>query len=429
MTNAWDILAERGFLYQSTDADAMRRLLGEGPQTFYVGFDPTGSSLHIGHLLPIMAMRWLQKCGHTPLALVGGGTAMIGDPSGKMEARPIMTVETIDHNVACLQGQLARFLDFGEGVGKAKMVNNGDWLRDLKFLDVLRDIGSLFSVNRMLTAESVKMRLQTSLSFLEFSYPLLQSFDFNHLNKVYGCRFEFGGQDQWGNIVAGVELVRRLQQKEVFGATFPLLLKSDGTKFGKTAGGAVWLDANRTSPFEYYQFWRNVDDGDVKKLLAYFTALPMDEVRRLGSLPSPQINRAKEILAYEATALAHGPGQAAQAYLAACTQFGFADPDGAIETSSEVAKITPRQAHDAIPSLEIPRAEMAAGMGLLTLLVKAGFCSSNGDARRLVQGGGCYLGDERLQDPRAILTGKDFPESGEILLRAGKKSRKRIVLK
>lgn len=426
MQNAWDILAERGFIYQSTDADAMRKLLGEGPQTFYVGFDPTGNSLHIGHLLPIMAMRWLQKCGHRPLALVGGGTAMIGDPSGKMEARPIMTVETIDENVRCIQGQLGRFLDFGEG--KAQMVNNAEWLRNLKFLDFLRDIGSLFSVNRMLTAESVKIRLQTSLSFLEFSYPLLQAFDFNHLCQEHDCRLEFGGQDQWGNIVAGVDLTRRLQQKEVFGATFPLLLKSDGTKFGKTAGGAVWLDPARTAPFEYYQFWRNVEDGDVAKLLAYFTALPMEEVRRLGALPSPQINRAKEILAYEATALAHGPQVAAQAYLAACTQFGFADPRGEISTSSAVAQITPEQASQAIPSVEIPRQEMAQGMGLLTLMVRAGFCASNGEARRLVQGGGCYLGDTRLQDPRATLTLDDFPESGEIMLRAGKKTRKRIVL-
>lgn len=427
MQNAWDILADRGFIYQSTDADAMRKLLGEGVQTFYVGFDPTGSSLHIGHLLPIMAMRWLQKCGHRPLALVGGGTAMIGDPSGRMEARPIMTVETIDANVRSIQAQLARFLDFSEG--GAQVVNNADWLRDLKFLDFLRDIGSLFSVNKMLTAESVKMRLQTSLSFLEFSYPLLQSYDFNLLNKRYGCRFEFGGQDQWGNIVAGVDLTRRLQQKEVYGATFPLLLKSDGTKFGKTAGGAVWLDAERTPPFEYYQFWRNVDDGDVQKLLGYFTALPMDEVRRLGSLPSPQINRAKEILAYEATALAHGHEQAAKSYLAACSQFGFADPDGLIETTSRVKEISAASANEAIPAIELTKDELGDGIGLLTLMVKAGLCASNGDARRLVQGGGCYIGDTRLQDPRMIVTQGDFGDGGEIMLRAGKKSRKRVILK
>ncbi len=427
MTNAWDILVERGFIYQSTDAEAMRKRLGEGPLTFYVGFDPTGNSLHIGHLLPVMAMRWLQSCGHRPLALVGGGTAMIGDPSGKMEARPIMTVETIDENVRCLQGQLSKFLDFGEG--KAQLVNNGDWLRNLNFIDFIRRIGSLFSVNKMLTAESVKIRLQTSLSFLEFSYPLLQAYDFATLNEKYDCLAEFGGQDQWGNIVAGVDLTRRLRSKEVYGATFPLLLKSDGTKFGKTAGGAVWLDPNRTSPFDYYQFWRNCEDCEVTRLMGYFTALPMDEVRRLGALPSPEINRAKEILAYEATALVHGHDAAAAAYIAAGSQFGFADPAGKIETSSKIATISAEAANDAIPAVTLSKDAFGeAGIGILTLLVQAGLCGTNGDARRLIQGGGCYLGEERLSDPRKMLTVADFPANGEIILRAGKKSRRRILL-
>ncbi len=425
--NAWDILAERGFIYQATDADAMRKRLGEGPLTFYVGFDPTGNSLHIGHLLPVMAMRWLQSCGHRPIALVGGGTAMIGDPSGKMEARPIMTVETIDANVKALQGQLSRFLDFGEG--KARMVNNGDWLRNLNFIEFMRSIGALFSVNKMLTAESVKIRLQTSLSFLEFSYPLLQAFDFHTLCQKYDCLCEFGGQDQWGNIVAGVDLTRRLDAKEVYGATFPLLLKSDGTKFGKTAGGAVWLDANRTSPFEYYQFWRNCEDGEVQRLLGFFTALPMDEVRRLGALPSPQINRAKEILAYEATALVHGHEAAASAFLSAGNQFGFADPNGAIETSSRIAAITGEDAANAIPAIEVTSAELGEGIGVLTLMVKAGLSASNGDARRLVLGGGCYVGDTRITDPRLQITAADFAPAGEIMLRAGKKARKRVLLK
>lgn len=425
--NAWDVLCERGFVYQSTDSEALRKLLGGGPVTFYVGFDPTGSSLHIGHLLPVMAMRWLQKCGHRPLALVGGGTAMIGDPSGKTEARPIMTVETVDSNVAALQKQLSRFLDFSGG--KAQMVNNAEWLRGLKFIDFIRDIGSLFSVNKMLAAESAKMRLENGgLSFLEFSYPLLQSYDFATLNERYGCMCQFGGQDQWGNIVAGVDLTRRIRNTEVFGATFPLLLKSDGTKFGKTAGGAVWLDANRTSPFEYYQFWRNVDDADVQRLLAYFTALPMDEVRRLAALPSPQINRAKEILAYEATALVHGDAEAAAAYLAAGSQFGFADPAGEIPTSSGVAGISAASAKEAIPAVTVSAAELGGGVGILTLLVKAGLCATNGDARRLVAGGGCYIGDERIADPRRSVTSADFGPEGEIMLRAGKKARKRVIL-
>ncbi len=425
--NAWDVLVERGFIYQATDADAMRKLLDQQQVTFYVGFDPTGNSLHIGHLLPVMAMRWLQKCGHRPLALVGGGTAMIGDPSGKTEARPIMTVQTIDDNVAALQAQLSRFLDFSEG--RAQLVNNAQWLRSLKFIDFIRDIGSLFSINKMLAAESARMRLENgNLSFLEFSYPLLQSYDFNILNQRYGCLCQFGGQDQWGNIVAGVDLTRRLQGKEVFGATFPLLLKSDGTKFGKTAGGAVWLDANRTSPFEYYQFWRNVDDGDVQRLLGYFTALPMDEVRRLGALPAPQINRAKEILAYEATALVHGHEAASAAYLAAGTQFGFADPEGQIDTSSAVAGISAESAREAIPAIRISAAELGDGIGVLTLLVKAGLCGSNGDARRLVTGGGCHIGDIRVNDPKQMITAEDFGDSRQIMLRAGKKSRKRVIL-
>lgn len=425
--NAWDVLVERGFIYQATDADAMRKLLDQQQVTFYVGFDPTGNSLHIGHLLPVMAMRWLQKCGHRPLALVGGGTAMIGDPSGKTEARPIMTVQTIDDNVAALQAQLSRFLDFSEG--RAQLVNNAQWLRSLKFIDFIRDIGSLFSINKMLAAESARMRLENgNLSFLEFSYPLLQSYDFNILNQRYGCLCQFGGQDQWGNIVAGVDLTRRLQGKEVFGATFPLLLKSDGTKFGKTAGGAVWLDANRTSPFEYYQFWRNVDDGDVQRLLGYFTALPMDEVRRLGALPAPQINRAKEILAYEATALVHGHEAASAAYLAAGTQFGFADPEGQIDTSSAVAGISAESAREAIPAIRISAAELGDGIGVLTLLVKAGLCGSNGDARRLVTGGGCHIGDIRVNDPKQMVTAEDFGDSRQIMLRAGKKSRKRVIL-
>lgn len=427
MTNAWDILVDRGFIYQSTDAAEMQKRLGEGPLTFYVGFDPTGNSLHIGHLLPVMAMRWLQKCGHRPLALVGGGTAMIGDPSGKTEARPIMTVETIDENVRCLQGQLARFLEFGEG--KAQMVNNGDWLRSLNYLDFMRRIGSLFSVNKMLTAESVKLRLQNTLSFLEFSYPLLQAYDFNILCEKYDCLCEFGGQDQWGNIVAGVDLTRRLQSKAVYGATFPLLLKSDGTKFGKTAGGAVWLDANRTSPFDYYQFWRNCEDSEVGKLLGYFTALPMPEVRVLGALPSPEINRAKEILAFEATALVHGHEAAAAAYIAAGNQFGFADPNCKIETSSAITTISAAAANDAIPAVTLTADEFGeAGIGVLTLLVKAGLCSSNGDARRLIMGGGCRLGDEKLSDPKRMLQVSDFPENGELMLQAGKKSRRRLLL-
>ena len=286
MRNALDILEERGFLYQLTDAEGLRKRLGEETVTFYVGFDPTGNSLHIGHLLPVMAMRWLQQAGHRAIALVGGGTAMVGDPSGKTEARPILTADEIDANANAIKGQLSRFLDFS--ADRAELVNNADWLRDLNYIEFLRDVGRHFSINRMLAAESVKMRLETGLSFLEFNYMLLQSYDFYVLKRDRGCDLQLGGQDQWGNIVAGCDLVRRMLGKESFGATFPLLLKSDGQKFGKTASGAVWLDAERTSPFEYYQFWRNVDDADVGRLLGFFTGLPMDEVNRSGGLAGPR---------------------------------------------------------------------------------------------------------------------------------------------
>jgi len=423
--NAWAILQERGFIHQATDGEEMERRLKEGPATFYVGFDPTGNSLHIGHLLPVMAMRWLQSCGHRPVALVGGGTAMIGDPSGKTEARPIISIEEIDTNVDSLQKQLARFLDFSDG--KALMVNNADWLRGLKFIDFLRDIGKLFSVNKMLTAESVKIRLETGLSFLEFSYPLLQAYDFSVLFRDCGCQFQFGGQDQWGNIVAGVDLTRRLHGASVHGATFPLLLKSDGTKFGKTAGAAVWLDAHRTTPFDYYQFWRNVEDAEVAKLLGFFTCLPMSEVRALGSLVAPQINRAKEILAYEATSLAHGHQEAAKAYLAAGGEFGFADPEGLIPTSSRLAEVKPESGTESIPSLLLSLEELADGLGILNLLVKAGLSSSNSEARRLIKGGGCYMDDLRISDERQVVVKEDFKE-GVLTLRAGKKARKRILL-
>ena len=425
MTNALDILKERGFLYQMTDEPFMRERLDKGPATFYVGFDPTGSSLHIGHLLPIMGMRWLQKCGHRPIALVGGGTAMIGDPSGKTSARPIMTVETIDENVACLKKQLSRFLDFSDG--KALLLNNAAWLRNLNLLEFLRDIGSLFSVPRMLAHESVKMRLETGLSFLEFSYPLMQGYDFYILNKEYGCEFQFGGQDQWGNMTAGTELTRKLSNKTVNVATFPLLLKSDGTKFGKTAGGAVWLDPERTSPFNYYQFWRNTEDGEVKKLLALFTALPMDEVNRLGELQAPTINRAKEILAYEATALAHGHDEAIKAYAAAGNEFGFADPNNTIPTSSRIAEASPIQLEADIPTFEISQADLDAGLPIFILLAKSGLCKTSSDARRLVKGGGCSIDDRKITEEKYPISANDFVD-GAFTLKAGKKARKRIRL-
>ena len=422
--NAYDILQERGFVYQSTDAVRLRERLGQKSITFYVGFDPTGSSLHIGHLLPIMAMRWLQQAGHQPIALVGGGTAMVGDPSGKTEARPILSRDEIAANAAAIKEQLMRFLDFRDC--RATMVNNADWLCSLKYIEFLRDVGRHFSVNRMLAAESVKLRLETGLSFLEFNYMLLQAYDYYVLRRDHNCELQLGGQDQWGNIVAGVDLTRRMSQQDVYGATFPLLLKSDGTKFGKTAVGAVWLDAKRTTPYHYYQFWRNVEDGEVGRLLGFFSDLPMEEVRRLAVLPAPAINRAKEVLAFEATSLAHGTEAARQAYLAAGTEFGFSDPDKQIPTSSGITAIDHRTATENLPTHAVSAADLAAGIPVAKLLADSGLCSSNSEARRLIRAGGAYLGDERLQDEKRMVALPDMA-SGSMILRAGKKNVRRIV--
>ncbi|HCN09440.1 MAG TPA: tyrosine--tRNA ligase, partial [Lentisphaeria bacterium] len=335
---AHDVLEERGFLYQLTDEEVVADRLNGEPATFYIGFDPTADSLHVGHLLPIMAARILQRAGHRPIMLVGGGTAMVGDPSGKTEMRQMLTHEQIQANTGHIRMQLERFVEFGDD--KARMVDNADWLLGLKYVEFLRDIGRHFSVNRMLAAESVKQRLEAGLSFLEFNYSLLQAYDFYVLARDYDCEFQLGGQDQWGNIVAGVDLTRRMLSRAVYGATIPLLTDQAGKKFGKTEAGAVWLDTGRTSVFDYYQFWRNSADTDVIQLLAYFTDLPIDQVQRLGSLQDIGINRAKEILAYEATAMAHGADAAKQAFVAAGKQFGFADPQGTIETTSAVAAIS-----------------------------------------------------------------------------------------
>jgi tyrosyl-tRNA synthetase len=423
--NALEDLRQRGFLYQATDEAEIGRVLGAESVTFYVGFDPTGDSLHVGHLLPVMAMRLLQRHGHRPIALVGGGTAMVGDPSGKTEARPILTRAEIEANAEGLRAQLARFLAFGED--GAALVNNADWLAPLNYIEFLRDIGRHFSVNRMLATESVKQRLETGLSFLEFNYALLQAYDFYVLRRDRDCKFQFGGQDQWGNIVAGVDLTRRLLATEVYGATFPLLLKADGEKFGKTAAGAVWLDPERTSPFDYYQFWRNAADADVPRLLAYFTELPMSEVEALGKLEPPTINRAKEVLAYEATCLAHGEDEARKAYLAAGKEFGFADPRCEIPTSSRITEVNVGESSVDIPSHTVSAESASNGIPVLDLFVDAGLCKSKGEARRLIRGGGAYIEDEKIAEETQTIGPADFTED-RLLLRAGKKNRRRILL-
>jgi tyrosyl-tRNA synthetase len=421
--NAYDTLDDRGFLYQLTDEDIVRDRLNGDPVAFYIGFDPTADSLHVGHLLPIMAARILQRAGHRPIMLVGGGTAMVGDPSGKTDMRQMLTREQIQANADAIKQQLSRFIEFGDS--KAIMVDNADWLLGLKYVEFLRDVGCHFSVNRMLAAESVKQRLETGLSFLEFNYSLLQAYDFYVLAREYDCDFQLGGQDQWGNIVAGVDLTRRMISRPVFGATIPLLTDSNGKKIGKTEAGAVWLDPDRTSVFDYYQFWRSTDDADVGKLLMLFSDLPLAEVQCLAGAEDAGINRAKEVLAYEATAMAHGAEAAAAAFTAATNQFGFADPDGKIETTSAITKISGTTA--SLPTHEVTGADVEAGIWIVKLLADSGLAQSNGDARRKIQGGGCYLNDEKVADVDRNIVAADFSD-GEANLRSGKKNVRRIVI-
>ncbi len=426
----YQALKDRGFIYQETDAVNTKKLLENEKVTFYVGFDPTGSSLHVGHLLPIMAMRLLQKAGHIPVVLVGGATAQIGDPSGKQSTRPILTKDEVAANAESLRKQLSRFISVE--TGEAHFVNNLDWLKELNYIDFLRIIGSKFSVNRMLAQESVKARLEDGLTFLEFNYSILQAYDFYILNRDLNCTMQFGGQDQWGNMIAGVDLTRRMNNKEVYCTTFPLLLDSNGQKFGKTAGGNnVWLDTERTSVFDYYQFWRNSDDDQVKKLFCYFTNLPVDEINELSSLEAPAINRAKEILAYEATKQAHGEAEARKAYLTAGSKFGFADTECKIKTSSDIVNIkteTDKSFAD-MPTVELPAADFEGeGMWIVKLFTSTGLCQSNGDARRLLKGGGAYINDERISSVDMNVKSDAFAD-GFIILKAGKKNIKKITLK
>lgn len=426
--NIYQELKARGFCYQQTDEEAIEKLLTTEQVKFYVGFDPTGNSLHVGHLLPVMAMRLMQKAGHIPIVLVGGATAQIGDPSGRISARPMMTLETIEENVRCLRNQLKRFIDDGDG--KAHFVNNADWLCKIGYIEMLREVGSIFSVNRMLAQESVKSRLENGLSFLEFNYSILQGYDFYILNRDFGCKLEMGGQDQWGNMVAGTELVRRKSGNEVQCMTIPLLMNSNGQKFGKTSGGTnVWLDVNRTSVFDYYQFWRNSDDAQVEKLMLYFSPLPIDEIKRICD-SAGNINRAKEILAYEATCLAHGEAAAREAFVTAGTRFGFADPEKKVATTSSILTVDTANVQAELPTAEIDGAvfDDPAGVTVAKLLVLAGLCKSNSDGRRLIQGGAVSIDDEKVADPVAAVTRDSF-KAGSLTLRAGKKNFRRVILK
>lgn len=408
MEHILDILKERGFIAQMTFEDELYEQL-KNPTTFYVGFDPTADSLHIGHYIPIMAMAHMQRAGHKPIALMGGGTAMIGDPSGKTDMRKMMTTETIDHNVECIKKQMSRFLDFSDG--NAIIVNNGDWLRNLNFIEFMRDIGSMFSVNKMLTAECYKARMATDngLSFLEFTYMLMQSYDFLELFHRYGCRLEMGGNDQWSNMLGGADLVRRKEQEKAFACTFQLLLTHDGRKMGKTEAGALWLDADKTSPYNFYQYWRNVDDKDVEKCLSLLTFLPMDEVRRLGALQGSEINEAKKVLAFEVTKLVHGEEAAKSAEAGAMALF------------------TGGPAGGDIPTLVVTPNELSADARISTLLVRSGLCKSQSDARKQIEQNAVSLGNDKITDPAATIDTNAIGAEG-VLLKKGKKGFCRISM-
>ena len=402
-----DVLKERGFIAQLTFEDELYEQLKE-PTTFYVGFDPTADSLHIGHYIPIMAMAHMQRAGHRPIALMGGGTGMIGDPSGKSDMRKMMTTETIDANVASIKKQMSRFLNFGEG--GAIIANNADWLRSLNYVDFLREIGKYFSVNQMLTAECYKQRLERGLTFLEFNYMLMQGYDFLELFRRYGCRLELGGDDQWSNMLAGADLIRRKEQERAFAMTFKLLLTHEGKKMGKTEKGALWLDPEKTTPYEFYQYWRNVDDADVEKCLGLLTFLPMDEVRRLGALEGSEINEAKKVLAFEVTKLVHGEEEASKAASAASALFG----GGAMAGS--------------VPTTEITAEQLAADARLTSLLTMVGIAKSNSAARKLVEQNAVSINDEKVTDVNYALRAEDIPADG-LMIRSGKKTYHRILLK
>ena len=410
MTNGLSALKERGFLQQCTDPESLEKKLSSEQVTFYIGFDPTGKSLHAGHLVPLFAMAHLSKAGHRPIALVGGGTSRIGDPSGKTEMRKMLTLEDIKRNSLAIKGQISRFIDFSND--KALLLDNSEWLADLNYIEFLRDIGKHFSVNRMLSFETYKMRLETGLSFIEFNYQLLQSYDFLVLFQRYGCTLQAGGDDQWGNIVSGADLIRRVEGKEAFGLTFPLVTRSDGKKMGKTEKGALYLDPEMVTPYEFFQYWRNVADKDVEKFLCIFTFLPIEEIRELGRLKDKEINRAKETLAYELTKIIHGEAEADKALEAAKAAFS-SDSAGTGDISS-------------VPSVIITLEEIEKGIGVLDLFARTSLCSSRGEARRLVEQGGAIINDKKITGPETVIDASWLVED-ELLLRAGKKRYFRII--
>ncbi|MDY2856073.1 MAG: tyrosine--tRNA ligase [Oscillospiraceae bacterium] len=396
----YEELVARGLIAQVTDEKEIRELVNNGKATFYIGFDPTADSLHVGHFMALCLMKRLQMAGNKPIALIGGGTAMVGDPSGRTDMRQMMTTETIQHNVDCFKKQMSRFIDFSEG--KALMVNNADWLMDLNYVEVLREIGAHFSVNRMLTAECYKQRMEKGLSFLEFNYMIMQSYDFYALYQKYGCNMQFGGDDQWSNMLGGTELIRRKLGKNAYAMTINILLNSEGKKMGKTQSGAVWLSAEKTSPYDFYQYWRNVDDSDVIKCLKMLTFLPLEEIDELAKLEGSELNKAKEVLAYEVTKLIHGEEEATKAQETAKALFG------------NKANL------DNMPTTVLSDSDFTDNsIGVLALLCKLGLTASNGEARRLVTQGGISVNDVKVTDPKAVIS-KDEIAQGAIV-KKGKK--------
>ena len=403
----YDELVARGLIAQVTDEKEIKELINNGKATFYIGFDPTADSLHVGHFMALCLMKRLQMAGNKPIVLIGGGTAQIGDPSGRTDMRQMMTTETINHNVECFKKQMSRFIDFGEG--KAIMVNNADWLMDLNYVDVLREVGAHFSVNRMLTAECYKQRMEKGLSFLEFNYMIMQSYDFYTLFQKYGCNMEFGGDDQWSNMLGGTELIRRKLGKDAYAMTINLLLNSEGKKMGKTQSGAVWLDPNKTTPFEFFQYWRNVSDADVLKCIRMLTFLPLEEIDKMESWEGAQLNEAKEILAFELTKLVHGEEEATKAKEASHALFA----GGANNANMPTVTVTAE---------DFPDGEL----DIISVLVKAGLCDSRGDGRRNIQQGGVSIADEKVTDISTKYTLDDFKGEG-LIIRRGKKKFAKVI--
>ena len=404
----YEELIERGLIAQVTDEEEIRELVNSGKAVFYIGFDPTADSLHVGHFMALCLMKRLQMAGNKPIALIGGGTAMIGDPSGRTDMRQMMTTETIQHNVDCFKKQMEKFIDFSDS--KAMLVNNADWLLDLNYVELLREVGACFSVNRMLTAECYKQRMEKGLSFLEFNYMIMQSYDFYALFQKYGCNMQFGGDDQWSNMLGGTELIRRKLGKDAYAMTINLLLNSEGKKMGKTQSGAVWLDAEKTSPYDFYQYWRNVDDADVVKCLKMLTFLPLEEIAELEKLEGSEINKAKEVLAYELTNLIHGEEEAKKAQEAARALFG---------AKTNTANM---------PTTELTEEDFTDGaVGILDLLVKCGLTPSKGEARRLVQQGGVSVNDVKVADIAQAVTIDDV--KNEVIIKKGKKVFHKVIIK